>query len=125
MGKTSKPFRKNQSCLLAAAIGMTLASCSDDATEQLAPQNVQQQTPTAILFSNVANTVTRASHTESAALLKNSIVFYGDKTTSAVQTPSSTTTVCSILLVLPARRRPMSTTGSMWDSPLSRMQYRT
>ena len=83
MGKTSKPFRKNQSCLLAAAIGMTLASCSDDATEQLAPQNVQQQTPTAILFSNVANTVTRASHTESAALLKNSIVFYGDKTTSA------------------------------------------
>ncbi len=83
MGKTSKPFRKNQSCLLAAAIGITLAGCSDDATEQLASQNVQQQTPTAILFSNVANTVTRASHTESAALLKNSIVFFGDKTTSA------------------------------------------
>ena len=83
MDKTSKSVIKNKNCLLAAALGITLAGCSDDATEQLAPQNVQQQTPTAILFSNVANTVTRASHTESAALLKNSIVFFGNKTTSA------------------------------------------
>ena len=73
---------RNMKFLLAAVMGMTLASCSDDATEQLASQT-PHETPEPIMFSNVANAVTRASHTESAALLKNEIVFFGNKTTSA------------------------------------------
>ena len=76
---------RNMKLLLAAVMGMTLASCSDDATEQLASQ-APQETPEPIMFSNVANAVTRASHTESAALLKNEIVFFGNKTTATGNT---------------------------------------
>ncbi len=69
--------------LLAAATAMTLAGCSDEVSEMLPSQSLQQETQAPIMFSNVSNAVTRASHEQSAALLKNQVVFYGEKMTSA------------------------------------------
>ncbi len=74
-------FRKGSGIAMAAVMGVALTGCSDDTVENLGTQTVQEK-PTAIMFSNVANAVSRATHEQSAALLNNSIVFYGNKTTS-------------------------------------------
>ncbi len=86
--KTSQTFGKDKRILYLAALGLTLTACTDDSMESLGSQ-ATQETATPILFSNVANSMTRASHTESAALLNNEIVFFGEKTSTAGTTTST------------------------------------
>ncbi len=80
MDKTMKAFLNGKNILFAAALGATLASCSDDLAEA-GVADVTAEKPQAILFSNLANTMTReATHEQSAQLLGGKILFYGAKT---------------------------------------------
>ncbi len=80
MDKTTKTFLNGKNFLFAAALGAALASCSDDLAEAGVAQATDEK-PQAILFSNLANTMTReANHEQSAQLLGGKILFYGAKT---------------------------------------------
>ncbi len=86
--RPSQTFGKDKRFLYLAALGLTLTACTDDSIDSLADQ-AKLETPAPILFSNVANSMTRADHTTSAALLNNEIVFFGEKTSTAGTTKNT------------------------------------
>ena len=65
--------------LLLAAMGLTVASCSDDLAD-LAEVTPTTEETTAIMFGSTTNKLTRADHGTSASLLGGKFYIYGSKT---------------------------------------------
>ena len=65
--------------LLLAAMGLTVASCSDDLAD-LAEVTPTTEETTAIMFGSTTNKLTRADHETSASLLGGKFYIYGSKT---------------------------------------------
>ena len=65
--------------LLLAAMGLTVASCSDDLAD-LAEVTPTNEETTAIMFGSTTNKLTRADHKTSASLLGGKFYIYGSKT---------------------------------------------
>ena len=82
--KRNSKTNKNKSMkqtrfLLLAAMGLTVASCSDDLAD-LAEVTPTNEETTAIMFGSTTNKLTRADHETSASLLGGKFYIYGSKT---------------------------------------------
>ena len=72
---------EKKTILLAATTALVLAGCSDDLTGNAVTSPSTSEKPAAIMFGNAANPTTRAAEgDEAAALLGNTLYFYGTKT---------------------------------------------
>ena len=75
---------EKKTILLAATTALVLAGCSDDLTGNAVTSPSTSEKPAAIMFGNAANPTTRAAEgDEAAALLGNTLYFYGTKTSGS------------------------------------------
>ncbi len=81
---------KQTQFLLLAAMGLTVASCSDDLAD-LAESTPTNEGTTAIMFGSNTNKLTRADHATSANLLGGKFYIYGSKTKGS--NPGTTTAI--------------------------------